>query len=186
MSRLSATDLPLDGLKLVKRFAVSDQRGAFSRLFCADELRAAGWIHPVGQINHAVTAKRGSIRGMHFQFPPKAEMKLVTCIRGAVLDVAVDIRKNSATFLSVCSAELSPENGNAMLIPEGFAHGFQALTDDVELIYCHSALWSPDHEGGINPYDSLLGINWPLPVSDISERDAMRTYLSQDFKGVDL
>ena len=107
---------------------MGDARGFLSRLFCAEELRAAGWTGPIAQINHTHTARKGTVRGMHFQYPPHAEMKLVSCLRGEVWDVAVDIRAGSQTFLRWHAEILSADNGRALLIPQGFAHGFQALT----------------------------------------------------------
>ena len=184
MTRFSVTDLPLEGVKLVTRRTVGDHRGFLARLFCAEELAAAGWSAPISQINHTYTAKRGTVRGMHFQRPPHAEMKLVTCIRGGVFDVALDVRTRSPTYLRWCSATLSAENGAAMLLPEGFAHGFQALSDDVELLYCHSRAYNAAAEGGANPRDLQLAIDWPLPIAELSARDAGHPLARQGFEGV--
>lgn len=185
MNRFSVTDLALDGVRLVTRRTVGDQRGFLARVFCADELAAAGWSAPISQINHTYTAKRGTVRGMHFQRPPHAEMKLVTCIRGSVFDVALDVRTRSPTYLRWCSATLSAENGAAMLLPEGFAHGFQALSDDVELLYCHSRAYNAAAEGGANPRDPRFAIDWPLPIAELSSRDAGHPLSGQGFEGVD-
>lgn len=184
--RFSVTDLPFAGLKRVTRHKLGDQRGFLSRLFCADELAAAGWVKPIAQINQTYTRERGTVRGMHFQRPPFAEMKLVTCIRGAVWDVAVDVRAGSSTFLGHHAEELSAENGVALLIPEGFAHGFQALTDDVELIYCHSASYAAAAEAGLNPGDPRLDIAWPLEITVLSARDANHPLIDNEFGGVAL
>lgn len=184
MSRFTVTDLPLAGLKRVQRERLGDSRGFLQRLFCADELAMAGWIKPVAQINHTHTAKQGTVRGMHFQRPPHAEMKLVTCIQGQVWDVAVDVRSGSPTFLHWHAERLTAENGCALLIPEGFAHGFQALTDDVELLYCHSAAYAAQAEGGLNPLDPRLGIAWPLSIAELSARDAAHALVTPDFEGV--
>lgn len=184
MSRLTVTSLPMQGLFLVQRQRMGDARGFLSRLFCADELRNAGWHKPVAQINHTYTARRGTVRGMHFQHPPHAEMKLVSCVRGEVWDVAVDLRAGSPTFLHWHAERLAAENGSALLIPEGFAHGFQALTDDAELIYCHSMAYAPQAEGGLNPRDSRLGIGWPLAITEISARDSAHSLLGSQFKGL--
>lgn len=184
MSRLAITDLPLAGLKLVERQKLGDARGFLARLFCADELRAAGWTAPVAQINHTHTALKGTVRGLHFQHSPHAEMKLVSCIRGEVFDVAVDLRRGSPTFLDWHAERLSADNGRALLIPEGFAHGFQALADDVELIYGHSAAYAPAAEAGLNPRDAKLAIAWPLPIGDMSARDAQHPMLDGSFTGV--
>lgn len=184
MSRFAVADLPLAGLKLVARQRLGDSRGFLSRLFCADELAAAGWVKPIVQVNHTYTAKRGTVRGMHFQRPPHAEMKLVSCIRGEVWDVAVDVRAGSPTFLQWHAERLSAENGRALLIPEGFAHGFQTLSSDVELLYCHSAAYAPACEAGMNPQDARLAIIWPLPNVELSARDAGHPLIGADFEGV--
>jgi dTDP-4-dehydrorhamnose 3,5-epimerase len=184
MSRFAVTDLPLRGLKRVRRQPLGDHRGSLTRLFCATELLAAGWTGPIAQINHTKTLGRGTVRGLHFQHPPHAEMKLVTCIRGEVWDVAVDVRAGSETFLQWHAEPLSADNGEAMLIPAGFAHGFQAVTDDVELLYCHSEQHHAPAEAGLNPVDPLLGIPWPLPVANLSARDASHRLLDGHFEGV--
>lgn len=186
MSRFSVTDLPLAGLKLVERQRIGDTRGFLSRLFCAEELAAAGWIKPIAQINHTYTATQGTVRGMHFQRPPHAEMKLVSCIRGEIWDVAVDVRVGSPTFLHWYAERLSADNGRALLIPEGFAHGFQALTDGAELLYCHSAAYSAGAEAGLNPLDTRLAITWPLPITELSARDAARPLIETGLEGVQL
>ena len=111
-------------------------------------------------------------------------MKLVSCIRGKVWDVAVDLRADSATFLHWHAEELSAENNRALLIPEGFAHGFQALTDDVELLYCHSAAYHAEAEAGLNPRDPELAINWPLEITELSNRDAQHPMVNQNFAGL--
>ncbi|WP_209787566.1 dTDP-4-dehydrorhamnose 3,5-epimerase family protein [Ensifer adhaerens] len=184
MSRFTVIDLPLAGLKLVERQNLGDSRGFFSRMFCADELGAAGWLKPVAQINLTMTAKKGAVRGMHFQHPPHAEMKLVSCVRGAVLDVAVDLRAGSATFLKWHAQELSAENRRALLIPEGFAHGFQALTSDCELIYLHSKPYIAGSEGALHAKDPALDIAWPLEITEMSERDQKHPYLTDQFAGL--
>jgi dTDP-4-dehydrorhamnose 3,5-epimerase len=184
VSRFSVTDLPLAGLKRVQRLRLSDPRGFFARLFCAEELATAGWLKPIAQINHTCTAKQGTVRGMHFQYSPHAEMKLVSCIRGEVWDVAIDVRAGSPTFLQWHAERLSAENAYALLLPEGFAHGFQALTDDVELLYCHSQAYAAQAEGGLNPTDSRLAIPWPLTIAELSARDAAHPLITANFKGV--
>lgn len=184
MSRFTVTSLPLAGLKWVERQRLGDHRGFLTRLFCANELAAAGWVKPIVQINHTHTARQGAVRGMHFQHLPQAEMKLVSCIRGEVWDVAVDLRVASPTFLCWHAERLSAHNGRAMLIPEGFAHGFQALTDDVELLYCHSEAYAAQAEGGLNPTDPRLGISWPRSITELSTRDAGQPMITSDFEGV--
>ncbi|HSG89217.1 MAG TPA: dTDP-4-dehydrorhamnose 3,5-epimerase [Pseudomonadales bacterium] len=174
MARFDLQTTPLQGVVVVQRHVVGDDRGRFSRLFCAEELRPAGWTGPIAQINHSLTAVPGTVRGMHFQRPPHAEMKLVTCIRGRVWDVAVDLRPGSPTRLRWHGVELSAEAGNALLVPEGFAHGFQVLEADSELLYMHSAPYAPAAEGGLNPLDPALAIDWPITPDRLSEKDRSR------------
>lgn len=184
MSRFTVSDTPLRGLKQVQRQRLGDSRGSLSRLFCAEELSGAGWVGPIAQINHTVTTRAGTVRGMHFQRPPHAEIKLVSCLRGEVLDVAVDLRTGSPTFLQWHAVRLSAENNLALLIPHGFAHGFQSLTDNVELLYCHSAAYAATAESGLNPMDERLAIAWPLPVTEMSVRDAQHALIGASFTGV--
>ena len=184
MNRLDVVHLPISRLKLIQRQLIGDERGFLSRVFCAEQLAGAGWLGPITQINHTYTAKCGTVRGMHFQYPPHAEMKLVTCLRGEAWDVAVDLRAASPTFLHWHAERLSAENGAALLIPEGFAHGFQSLTDDVDLLYCHSAAYAPAAEGGLNPKDPKLAIAWPLPIAEMSPRDAGHPLIDDRFSGI--
>lgn len=184
MKRLEVDDTPITGLKRVRRTCLADARGFLARLFCADELRDAGWDSSVAQINHTRTVKRGSIRGLHFQHPPKAEKKLVHCLRGEVWDVAVDLRRGSPTFLQWHAERLSADNGVALLIPEGFAHGFQTLADDVEMLYVHSVAYSAADEGGVHPRDARVAIAWPLPIEQLSPRDDAHSPLAPDFQGL--
>lgn len=186
MSRFIVRDTPLAGLKVVTRQRLGDARGYFTRIFCADELTSVGWIRPVIQINHSYTARSGTVRGMHYQRPPHSEIKLVSCLKGEVWDVAVDLRANSPTFLKWHGEVLSAANNQAMLIPEGFAHGFQTLSDDVELIYLHSNAYVAEAEAGLNPQDSTLVIRWPGEICEISARDMSHSSLAADFRGIEL
>lgn len=186
MSRFDITDTPLAGLKVVQRQVLGDARGYLSRLFCADELHGAGWRGPIAQINHTFTQQAGTVRGMHYQTPPHAEIKLVTCLRGEVWDVAVDLRPDSPTFLRWHAQHLSADNHNALLIPQGFAHGFQTLVDDVEMLYCHSVPYAPTADAGLNPLDARLGLPWPRPVTTLSARDSGHALIGPDFEGVRL
>lgn len=186
MSRFTILDTLIAGLKIVERQPLGDSRGFLTRLFCAEELAAAGWHKPIAQINQTLTQKQGTVRGLHFQQPPNAEMKLVTCLRGAVWDVAVDFRAGSPTFLQWHAEELSATNHRALLIPEGFAHGFQTLCDNCELIYLHSVAYKQGAEAGLNPKDPMLSITWPLAITELSARDAQHLMLDQQFKGVSL
>lgn len=178
--------MDLDGLKLVTLDIRRDDRGSFGRLFCRKEMAEAGIPSEIAQVNHSYTATAGTIRGLHFQRPPATETKLIRCVRGAVWDVAVDLREGSPTFLQWRAVELRADRPNMIVIPEGFAHGFQSLTDDAELIYFHSAFYAPEHEAGIHCMDARLGINWPLPMTQQSARDQNLPFVSTDFEGLSL
>lgn len=184
MSRFIVLDTPIHGLKVVERQLMGDSRGFLSRLFCAEEFAAAGWCKPIIQVNQTFTQRRGTIRGMHFQKQPHAEMKLVTCLQGEIWDVAVDLRVGSPTFLKWHAETLSSSNHRALLIPEGFAHGFQTLSDNCELLYLHSAAYSAEFEAGLNAEDPQLSIGWPLAIAELSARDAQHPMLDNQFKGV--
>jgi dTDP-4-dehydrorhamnose 3,5-epimerase len=186
MQRFEIAKTPLEGVVLVERRPIGDERGFLARIFCAQELREAGWRAPVAQINHTFTARRGTVRGMHFQRPPHAEIKLVSCLRGAVFDVAVDLRAGSPTFLRWYGALLSAENRRAMLIPAGCAHGFQALSSDCELLYVHSAAHVAASEGAVNAIDPRLAIEWPEPITNRSARDEAHPMIDERFQGLEL
>ncbi len=184
MNRFTIQSTPLADLKVITRLVLGDHRGFLTRLFCADELAQAGWTKPIAQMNHTFTAKQGTVRGLHFQHSPHAEMKLVSCLKGEVWDVAIDLRQDSPTFLQWHAEILSAENLKTLLIPEGFAHGFQTLTDDVELLYCHSQAYSQSAEAGLNSQDPRLAIEWLLPISDLSTRDQQHPMINETFTGL--
>ena len=186
MSRFDFIPTPLSDLKLVQRKAVEDHRGFLSRFYCADEFRMAGITKPIAQINHTLTRKKGAVRGLHFQLPPHAETKFVSCVRGEIWDVAVDLRSDSPTFLQWHGEILSAANRKSLLIPDGFAHGFQALTEDCELIYLHTAAYQPGAEGALNVADPRLDIAWPLPIVDLSDRDRSHSLIDENFHGINL
>jgi dTDP-4-dehydrorhamnose 3,5-epimerase len=174
----------LRGVAIVETHPFADRRGAFSRFFCKDELAAIIGNRDIVQINHSRTAMVGAVRGLHYQIPPHGEMKLVRCIRGRVWDVAVDLRTGSATFLQWHAEELTPDNGRMVVIPEGCAHGFQVLEAESELLYLHTAYYTPAAEGGLRHDEPRLGIAWPLPVADLSERDRHHPPLKSDYSGM--
>ncbi len=163
---------------------LEDERGFLERLYCAEEFSAAGWCGPIAQLNHSYTRRRGTVRGLHFQHAPCAEDKLVSCLRGEVFDVAVDLRHGSPTLLKWHAAVLSASNGRALLIPRGFAHGFQALSQDCELLYLHSSPYAAQAEGALNVRDPRLAIAWPEPISELSPRDANHALLASDYAGI--
>ncbi len=184
MTRFTLTATPLPGLTLVQRHPIGDQRGYLERVFCQQDLAACLQGRAVVQINRTLTARKGTVRGMHFQWPPNAEIKLVSCLRGEVWDVAIDLRQGSATFKQWHAERLSADNHRCLLIPEGFAHGFQTLTDDCELLYLHTAAYDAAAEGAVNATDPELAIAWPLPITELSPRDHAHPLLSNGFTGV--
>ncbi len=166
---IEPTKLP--GVVVIRPKMIFDPRGFFARMFSADDLAAAGLNPSVAQCNIAFNHRRGTLRGMHYQSAPAAEVKLVRCTRGAVWDVAVDVRPDSPTYLEHVGVELSAENRAALYIPEGFAHGYQTLTDDAEVFYQVSRAYSPGHERGLRHDDPRLRIDWPLEVAMLSDKD---------------
>jgi dTDP-4-dehydrorhamnose 3,5-epimerase len=162
----------LAGACLVYLEPREDERGMFARTFCAREFAAEGLETTFVQANVSTNGRSGTIRGMHFQRAPDAEVKLVRSIKGAIYDVVVDMREDSATYLRWFGAELSEGNGLAMYVPKGFAHGYQALTDGAAVFYFVSAFYAPQSEGGLRFDDPKLAIRWPRAVSEISAKDA--------------
>ena len=166
---LSPTELP--GVFLVEPELLADERGAFARTFCVDEFGSAGIDFEVVQANISFNKYSGTLRGMHFQRAPHAEAKVVRCTSGAVYDVVVDLRPDSPTYCQWISAELNADNRKALFIPEGCAHGFQTLLDNTEVDYLMSVRYAPEAASGVRFDDAAFGIEWPLPVSSLSERD---------------
>ena len=148
-----------------------DSRGFFARAFCQKEMEAPGLNPVIRQANLAHNVKKGTLRGMHFQFPPAAESKLVRAVHGAILDVIVDLRPESQTYLQHVAVELTQDNYRALYVPERFAHGYQALEDDTVTLYQVGEFYTPEAESGLSCFDPRLGLSWPLPVSAISEKD---------------
>jgi dTDP-4-dehydrorhamnose 3,5-epimerase len=150
----------------------SDDRGGFARTFCAKEFEEHGLKPMVAQCNMSFNYKKGTLRGMHYQLSPAAETKLVRCTRGAIYDVIIDIRPDSPTYMQHFGIELTADNRKALYVPEMFAHGYQALTDDAEVVYQVGEFYSPGYEQGLRYDDPTFGIEWPIPVTVISEKDA--------------
>lgn len=183
-SRFDIQATALSNLNVIVRKPLGDSRGYLERMFCVDELQALLGDRRLVQINHTLTQTKGTVRGMHFQHAPRAEMKLVSCLRGSIFDVAVDLRKGSPTFLLWHAELLTADNHKTLAIPEGFAHGFQTLTDDCEMLYLHTASYDPDAEAGLNAQDPRVAIGWPLPITEISPRDSAHALIAVDFAGV--
>jgi dTDP-4-dehydrorhamnose 3,5-epimerase len=176
-------ETPLPGAYVIELEPIRDERGLFTRTFCQEEFGQIGFHKQIVQINHSVTRKRGTIRGMHYQHPPACEAKLIRCIHGGVFDVMVNLRADSPTFLHHYGVELSKNNMRMVFIPEGFAHGFQTLTDETELIYHHSAFYSHKCEHGLRYDDPALAIHWPLPAGAVSLKDQSHPLIDDRFKG---
>ncbi len=184
MGKLTIKEESIKGVYTVETDAFRDARGVFARWFCDRELENILKGEKVVNVNFSRTAKKGSLRGMHFQYPPDTETKLVRCIRGRVLDVIVDIRKGSPTFLKHVAVELSADRMNLLYVPKGFAHGFQTLEDDSEIMYLVTQYYSSENESGLNAFDPKLKIDWPLEVADMSDKDRNRSFISDDFDGI--
>jgi dTDP-4-dehydrorhamnose 3,5-epimerase len=166
------TETKLSGAFIIDLERREDDRGFFARAFCQNEFSEHGLKPVIAQANIGFNRQRGCVRGMHFQYPPAAETKVVRCTRGAVLDIIVDLRPESPTYLEHVSVELTADNHRAIYIPERFAHGYQALEDETETSYQVGEFYTPGVEGGLRYDDPALGLSWPLPVSVISEKDA--------------
>lgn len=183
---MKVTPIPLHGALTIDTSGFEDERGKFARFFCNEQLKDALGERTIKQINYSLTVKKGTIRGMHFQYPPKAEVKLVRCLRGSVFDIMVDLRKGSETFLEWYGEILSGENMKMLYIPEGFAHGFQALEQNCEMLYLHTEFYTPSSEGGVRYDDPAIEIQWPLKAPDVSDRDCKHSLLTSEFAGIDV
>ncbi len=176
----------LNDLYMIEPEPFQDERGKFFRIFCNKEFELIKHSKEIVQVNQSMTKIKGSIRGMHFQYPPKAEIKLVRCLYGSVFDVAIDLRKKSPTLFQWYSEILTPENMKMMYIPEGFAHGFQTLEDNTGLIYFHTDYYSAEHEGGVRFNDPKINIKWPLVISYISKSDKEIKLINEVIEGIEL
>jgi dTDP-4-dehydrorhamnose 3,5-epimerase len=174
---------PLVGAYTIDLEKRGDDRGFFARMFCEREFAEAGLETHFVQVNNSLTGKKGTLRGLHYQLPPAAEVKVVRCVRGALWDVIVDIRAGSPTFGKWFGVELTAENRRMMYVPRGFAHAFVTLTDDVEAIYLVSAFYSPENERGVRWNDPAVGIDWPVEPIEISEKDGKWPDLDPGFHG---
>ena len=175
---------PFSGLYVIRHKILQDDRGLFSRLFCKNEFLEIGFNKEFVQSNFSFNLKKGTIRGMHFQIPPYTETKLIRCIQGEVYDVAVDLREGSQTYLNYFGIELTSLNMHSVLIPEGFAHGFQTLQDNSALLYQHTQFYTPESDSGIRFDDPILNINWKLPTTMISDKDKSYKLIDNNFRGI--
>lgn len=184
--RFDIQSTPIDGLMVLRRKPIQDRRGSLVRMFCRDELAGLLNGRRIAQVNHTTTGRPGVVRGMHYQHPPHAEVKIVSCVRGSVYDVAVDLRKNSPSFLKWHGELLTEDNNAALFIPEGFAHGFQTLQADCELLYFHTQPYVREAEDGLNATDPCLGIEWKTEISERSPRDESHPLLSPAYRGIEI
>lgn len=178
------TPTPLAGSYTITLEPIEDSRGWFARYYDEKQFEQIGHLHPWVQMNQSVTYKKGTLRGMHFQYPPHAEVKLVRCIAGWVYDIIIDLRADSPTFLQWYGVTLSAVHRNMMYIPRGFAHGFQTLEDNCEMLYHHTAFYQPEAESGLRFNDERINITWPLPVGEMSDRDRSHPLLTGNFNGI--
>ncbi len=180
--------LPLDiaGAAILESDRHGDERGGFARWFCERELSEVLNGASIRQMNHSTSQQCGTVRGMHFQHAPQAEKKMIRCLAGRIFDVVLDLRAGSETFLQWRGVELSGDDDRALLIPEGCAHGFQTLSDQVQMLYLHTAFYSPELEAAVAYNDPRVQIAWPLPITVVSDRDRQHPYLSVDFSGITL
>ena len=178
------TKTSIEEVFVIERKSLQDNRGFFSRFFCSRDFEVLGLDKPIVQINQSFTKRKGTIRGMHFQHPPNSETKIVTCVEGEVFDVVVDIRRGSPTFLQWHAEILSEDNQLSLYIPDGFAHGFQTITDDCRLLYLHTEFYDSESQGILNVFDSGLSIEWPFEITEISDRDRDCEMISKIFLGV--
>lgn len=163
---------PLEGARLIELEKRGDDRGFFARLFCEKEFSDAGLVPRFAQVNNSLSGKKGTLRGLHYQHSPSAEVKVVRCIRGALWDAIIDMRENSPTFGKWFGAELTAENRLMMYVPKGFAHAILTLTDDTEALYLVSDFYAPDKERGVRWNDPHFNVQWPIQPADISAKDA--------------
>ncbi|MGH2462332.1 MAG: dTDP-4-dehydrorhamnose 3,5-epimerase family protein [Candidatus Limnocylindria bacterium] len=182
--RFEVRETTLSGVFQLQRKPRVDERGWLERMYSSEDLAGVVGSRAIVQVNRSLTRAKATVRGMHFQVPPSAEAKIVSCLRGAIFDVAVDIRRGSPTFLQWHGELLNAEDRRSLFIPEGFAHGFQTVVDDCELLYFHTAAYDPAAERGLHPDDPRLAIGWPLAVGQLSARDASHPLIGPDFDGV--
>ena len=182
--RFNVNETTIPGVYLLEREPRADERGWLERMFCTTDLAELLGSRGIVQVNRTLTRSKATVRGMHYQVQPSAEVKMVSCLRGAIFDVAVDLRRGSPTFLKWHAELVTEENRRTLFVPEGFAHGFQTVADDCEVLYFATAAYDPAAERGVHPLDPRVGIAWPLPVGRLSERDAAHPPVGPEFDGV--
>lgn len=184
-ARFNVLPTELDGLVVLERRPIGDERGFLERMFCQRELESMLGGGRIEAVNRTRTTRAATVRGLHYQRAPHGELKIVTCLRGAVFDVAVDLRRGSPTYMRWHSERLTEDNQRSLLIPRGFAHGLQTLVDGVEMLYFHTAQHHPESEGGVDALDPALGIPWPIEVGERSPRDGALPRCGHGFEGIE-
>ena len=183
---MQIADTPVHGAHLIDLERRGDERGFFAQFFCEREFGDAGLKNHFVQINNSLTAKSGTLRGMHYQLPPTAEVKVVRCLRGALFDVVLDLRPDSPSFGTWFGAALTADNRTMMYVPEGCAHGFVTLEDDTEALYLVSSFYSPKDERGVRFDDPRFAIAWPLTPNEVSAKDRVWPDFDPEFHGTEL
>jgi dTDP-4-dehydrorhamnose 3,5-epimerase len=188
MSNFVINNTPIEGIKIGEIKSRADERGYFERVYCKNEYQGLlGTEVKIKQINRSMSKIKGTTRGLHFQWPPFAETKVVSCPAGRLFDVAVDLRRGSSTYLRYFSAELTAQNKKFLIIPEGFAHGFQTLEPNTEILYLVTEEFSMKHDDGLNPLDPAVAVQWPLEIALQSQKDTKRkNIIDRDFNGIDV
>lgn len=181
---MDISSLSIAGAAIITIHKHVDEQGSFSQLLYTKDLERILSDDEIVQINYSKNNDIGTIRGLHFQLPPKSEKKFITCIQGRVFDVIVDVRRGSPTFLKWEGREISSDNNKLIVIPKGCAHGFQVMEENSELLYFHTEYYDPAYEGAISARDPRIAINWPLPIGKMSDRDRNHPFISEDFTGV--
>lgn len=176
----------LAGAYLIELERRGDERGFFARYFCEREFGAKGLETRFVQINNSLSTQRGTLRGLHYQLPPAAEVKVVRCVRGVLWDVIVDLRPDSPTYRKWFGAELTADNRLMMYAPRGFAHAILTLSDDAEAIYLVSTFYGAQHERGVRWNDPAIGIAWPIEPAEVSSKDAAWPDFDPQFHGIEL
>ena len=184
MNRFTYEATQIKGVYIVTPKKIVDARGYYERYFCTEEFKEIGFTDPVKQINHSQSTYKGIIRGFHYQLPPHCEMKLVRCIKGKIFDVALDLRKDSPTFMQHVACELSEDNSKYLLLPEGVAHAFQTMTETSEIIYIVNKMYTPSVDIVINPLDPKVNVKWPVEVNRELSKEITHDFLTEQFEGV--
>ena len=184
MGKLTIKPTPIAGVYEIDTSPFIDERGEYTRWYCENEMKDLLGSKRIVNINYQKTNRAGTVRGLHYQVGCSAETKIIRCLHGQMMDVVVDVRRGSPTFLKYYSVVLTESNRKMLFVPEGLAHGFQTLSDDCETMYCTTEFYNPDSERGLNPMDPMIDVKWMLPITAVSEKDNHRMFIDDGFNGV--